>query len=189
MTALFFKKKNELTPHKILGLILGLIGIYFIFGPRLQMQGTSREFWGTLAVLGMAMSYGLGGNLSKQLFSREKPIDFKANLFFQHFVSFAFLLIVSLFFETWPTTHHFFSSGKAMAALLYLGAASSALAFFLFYRLLKVWGTVKAASICYVVPVAAIFWDFVIFKHVPEMHDLVGAVIIFSGVGLIQKSQ
>lgn len=188
ISALFFNKKNEFTFHKITGLLIGLVGIVFIFGPRIQLQGTSKEFWGTLAVLGMAISYGLGGNLSKVLFSGKDPVNFRANLFYQHAVSAALLLVASFAFESWPTPKQVVSNGVATTSLLYLGVASSALAFFLFYRLLKEWGAVKASSICYVVPVAAIFWDFVIFKNVPQFHDLIGAAIILSGVGLIQKS-
>ena len=136
----------------------------------------------------MAISYGVGSLLSRALLSGNVKADFRANVYHQHCASLIFLVIASAMLETWPWPVSVFSSAAALVSVLYLGLFSTALAFLIYYHLIREWGAVRASAVTYVAPIIALFWDFVFFRNVPRPVELLGVVAILSGVILLHST-
>lgn len=173
------------TGRKTLGLLLGFAGIGVICSPLFSFGGTRAEILGTAAVFLMAISYAIGSLLTRSILSGSAKADFRANLFHQLCASFVFLLIASSSMEKWPSAAALVSSWAAPVSVFYLGFFSTALAFLIYFHLIREWGAVRASAVTYVAPIVAVFWDYVFFRNVPPPSELVGVLAILSGVVLL----
>lgn len=175
---------EKFTARKTAGLLLGFVGIGVICSPMLSFGGTRDEIFGTGAVLLMAVCYGVGTLLTKKLLSGSKA-DFRANLFHQHGASLIFLFAVSFGSESWPSLHDVLAAPAAVVSILYLGIFSTAAAFMIYFHLIREWGAVRASAVTYVAPIIAVFWDYVFFRNVPDLFEIVGVLAVLSGVVLL----
>ena len=62
---------------------------------------------------------------------------------------------------------------------------TTALAFLIYFHLIREWGAVRASAVTYVAPIIALFWDYVFFKNVPDRFEIVGVAAVLSGVVLL----
>jgi drug/metabolite transporter (DMT)-like permease len=173
------------TRRKTAGLALGFVGIAVICAPVLSFSGTRDELLGTVAVFVMALSYGVGTRLTRSILSGKNPADFRANSFHQNCASFVFLGVVSLIAEPWPSASVAAGSPVAIVAILYLGVCSTAAAFLIYFHLIREWGAVRASAVTYVVPVVALFWDYVFFRTVPSPSEILGVMAVLAGVWIL----
>lgn len=176
---------EKFTTRKTIGLALGFVGIAVICAPVLSFSGTRDELLGTAAVFVMALSYGVGTRMTRSILSGKNPADFRANAFHQNCASFAFLAVVSLLAEPWPSASVVFDSPGALIAIVYLGVCSTAAAFLIYFHLIREWGAVRASAVTYVVPVVALFWDYVFFRTVPPPSEILGVVAVLAGVWIL----
>lgn len=176
------------TARKTAGLLLGFAGIAIICSPLLSFGGTRGEIAGTAAVFLMAICYGIGTLLTRSLLSGAAKADFRANAYHQNCASAAFLVVVSLAAEPWPSLHAVLSAPVAVVAIVYLGVFSTALAFLIYFHLIREWGAVRASAVTYLVPIVAVFWDYVFFRNVPDRYEVFGVLAVLSGVVLLHSS-
>jgi drug/metabolite transporter (DMT)-like permease len=182
ITIFILRDKVALTYSRAMGLMIGLGGVSMIFWPQIH-DGMHTALFGLLAVLGMAFLYAIGSLLTKRLFSGK--INLYANLWHQHCGSLTFLLLMSLCFEHWPSIHILMNVHLA-AAFLYLGLFSTAIAWIIYFHLIRAWDPVRASSVMYAVPLLSIMWDYLFLHLLPGWNEFVGAVLILLGVTLIQ---
>ena len=185
---LFVGNGEVFTKRKTAGLLLGFAGIAIICSPLLSFGGTRGEIAGTAAVFLMAICYGIGTLLTRSLLSGSAKADFRANVFHQNCASLAFLFALSLFAEPWPSAHVVFAAPAAVISIIYLGVFSTALAFLIYFHLIREWGAVRASAVTYVAPIIALFWDYVFFRNVPDRFEIVGVLLVLSGVVLLHSS-
>ncbi|MFI5362078.1 MAG: DMT family transporter [Elusimicrobiota bacterium] len=176
---------ETVTQRKTLGLLLGFAGIAIICGPLLRFGGTRGELVGTAAVFLMAICYAVGALLTRSLLSGAAKADFRANAFHQNLASLVFLAAVSFFAEPWPSARVVFGAPAAAVSIVYLGVFSTALAFLIYYHLIREWGAVRASAVTYVAPIIALFWDYVFFRNIPNPSEILGVLAVLSGVVLL----
>jgi drug/metabolite transporter (DMT)-like permease len=180
---LLFRDVAQWTANKIIGLLLGLIGIIFIFFPAF-IHADSKVI-GMISVLGMAISYAIGALLNQHLVFGKMKTTIEINLWQQHISSLFCLSFISLILEPWPSFSELFNI-KILGAFLYLGLFATAIAWIIYFHLLKSWDAVRASSVMYIVPVLAILWDYMFLHIIPSWNRSVGALTILLGVLLIQ---
>ncbi|HMQ10022.1 MAG TPA: DMT family transporter [Oligoflexia bacterium] len=178
-----FFRSDQPKAQEWVGVSLGFVGIFFIFSkPLLQTQNVG-ELKGLLAILCMAIFYGLGTNLIKRLGASMGP---KWSMFAQGLggclVSIPAALVMG---ESWPK--NWLSEPSGTWALLYLAVFSTAIAWFFYFHLVHTWGSVRAASVTYTVPLVAIALDFLAKGHIPNITEWLGMSIIFIGLYWMRK--
>ncbi|MBI3563765.1 MAG: DMT family transporter [Elusimicrobia bacterium] len=176
---------ESFTRRKAAGLLLGFAGIAVICSPLLSFSGTRDEVLGTAAVFLMAVFYAVGSLLTRALLSGPAKADFRANAFHQTSAAVVFLALWSLATEGAPPFGALLASPSALVSVAYLGLFSTALAFLIYFHLIREWGAVRAAAVTYVVPIVALFWDYLFFKNVPRGSELLGVLAVLSGVVLL----
>ncbi len=169
-----------------MGLLLGFLGVIFIFLPMLELGKGS--VIGTVSILAMAVSYAIGGLLNQHLVFGKMKTSIETNLWQQHMASLVFLALISLCIEHWPP-YTLFLNINIIGAFLYLGVLATAVAWMLYFYLIKHWGAVRASSVMYIVPVLAILWDYLFLHLIPSWNQAIGAAAILSGVIMIQWSR
>lgn len=178
-----FRDFAQWTLLKIAGVTLGFLGILLIFLP--FANENSNNIIGIVAILGMAISYAIGGLINQHVIFKNMIFDLNTNIVQQHIASVLFLLVTSLTIESWPSVAHILTV-KTLFAFLYLGLISTALAWMIYFYLIKVWGALRTASVMYIVPVFAILWDVLFLHLIPNRNEIIGTVAILIGVILIQ---
>lgn len=182
--------RETLEGKKALGIGLGFLGMVLIFGPKISASGTSGnldELLGALAVLMMAVVYGAGTLINRRL--AQEGVDPMANLFQQCLISSIYLMVISLSFEKLPWFRMEMISPLAVGSVLYLGVFSTAIAFMIYFKLIKDWGALRASTVTYLVPIMAIMLDIVINHRVPKAYEWVGAGTILLGVIMLQAQK
>ncbi len=169
------------------GVVLGFIGILMVFQPSLGASPSeNRALFGMLAVIVMSISYALGSIASKSVV---KEVDTRWNIAIQGIVSFLALFLLSAWAEGVDWIPSFFTHLKAILSILYLGLVSTAIAWLIYFRLIREWGVLKASAVTYTAPLVAIFVDWIYFGKWPAPIQVIGAGLIASGVALIHRAR
>jgi drug/metabolite transporter (DMT)-like permease len=182
----FFSSQRKLEKSKLLGIIIGFLGLFMIFLPKLNLKGEINEVYGMISVLGMAISYGIGINLNNRVISIFDKINSQTNLIVQQGFSALFILIISLFFNGIPDLS-LLNSPKVITSILYLSFFSTALAYILFYKLIMNIGTVRASTVTFFVPIIAMGLDALITGFIPGKLQIIGAMIILLSLYFLKK--
>jgi len=170
---------------KIVGLLLGLLGVIIIFLPKDTQSFFDSSLVGALAVMFMAVSYAVSVLLNRRLFTKFPEVHPFTNLFHQLCSGFSILLIVALIVDGVPSLSAWQPASSVWIPIVYLSVGSTSIAFVLFYKLIKEWGSVRAATVTYVIPPAALLLDFIWNRTVPSINELVGVVIVTTGVVIL----
>jgi drug/metabolite transporter (DMT)-like permease len=186
LALIFLPESTPFSIPKILGLLIGLTGIIIIFWPIVTFEKNISTILGTSAVLIMALSYAIASLLNQHFLQGRAKIDFMANIYHQHWASVTFLIFFSLIFEKWPDFNTLLTVPIPWLASLYLGVMATAVAFLIYYHLIRAWDGVRASSVTYVVPVLTLIWDYLIFDNQPGKYEIMGVIAILCGVVLIQ---
>ncbi len=188
LSIIFFPRRNSFSIRNLFGLLAGIVGIVVIFWPLLSFDRNTATLLGAAAVLVMAISYAIGGLLNQYFLASKTRIDFFANIYHQHWGSLIFLLAMSALFEKWPTVHVLFAADTPWLASLYLGIFSTAIAWLIYYHLIREWDALRASTVLYVVPALTLIWDYLFYANHPHISEISGVVAILAGVILIQLS-
>lgn len=183
---LFFKGSEKVNLYKILGLIFGFIGIGFIFGPKVTFSNNIMELYGLLAVTLMAIFYGLGLNLSKNLLIKNKAITGPINTVVQQISSVTFLFLFVLITNGYPDFSTL-TDFKVGGAVFYLSFFSTCLAFIIFYKLILILGSVQTSTVTFFVPPIAMLLDYFLFSTKLGMFELIGGLVILLSMFLLKK--
>ena len=184
--SLMSPQTRNFSSFKCIGLLTGLIGICVIFWPLLNFNTSHFALLGTLSLLMMAISYAIGNLLNQRMLSGQTKLDFYANIYHQHWGSLIFLMLASMLFEHWPSSRLLLHTPIIWTASIYMGLFSTAIAWIIYYHLIREWDAVRASAVMYIVPIMAIFWDFIFFHNRPQWTEGLGVTAILLGVLIIQ---
>lgn len=170
---------------KLMGALIGFIGILIISWPSLQAQAFDRLL-GIGLILGMAISYALGTNLSKMVMTGGgHPLKISMN---QHISAVILLFLATSYFEGNPFAAIHLAPNSTLFSLAYLGIFSTGIAFTLFFYLMREWSATKISTVTFVIPIFSLLLDFLVFKSLPSAYDLAGAMVIFSSLFLVFRA-
>ena len=170
-------KDEPVTRPKLLGAVLGLIGVAVLIGPS-ALAGLDANLLAQLAVLGGALSYAFAGVYARR-FTRMNidPIVAAAG---QLLMSSLIMILLASLFEA--PSQLIESSARVWIAVGLMAVFSTALAYILYFRLLASAGATNAILVTLLIPVTAILLGSLILdERLLWMHFLGMAVI---GLGL-----
>ncbi len=182
--ALFFSVGFNL--RKLIGVILGLTGSMFIilFKPGAQLfalHDTEKLILGFLLVMATFM-YGLSNNVTKR-FLQEVPA-----LAIASFAYTCMSIPAAIYLFSGTDFSVKISIGKdaywALGYIFILAAVGSALAMYLFNKLIKNSSALVASFVTYFIPVVAMLWG-IIDGETLQFIQILGLAVILSGVYIV----
>ncbi len=187
--AILLKGVDRFTWRRATGVVIGLAGLLVIMRPQwqaaLSAPAGQLALWGYLALLFMALCYGLGNVLTKKIMVDNTQLPWQANTFHQYLFAVVVLGAASYLTEPVPSLAVF--NTKLVLSIISAGVFSSAVAFLLMVALIKRWGATRMASVTYFSPLIAMGTDILLRGRTPHTPELVGMVLIFTSLWLIQK--
>ena len=171
------------TRSRAIGLGIGLAGVlglaWMNVGPGAGVKAGADRLGLTLAVgacLLATLFYGFSANFTKRHLAGVPSMALATG----SQVSAALALAVPAWWW-WPTT---WPGAGAWAAVLSMGLLSSALAYVLYFRLIKNVGATGAASVTFLVPVFAIVWGALLLDEAVTPAMVAGGAVILFGTSL-----
>lgn len=138
-------RDEPLLPRKIVGALLGLMGVAAIMGPDL-LRGVDLRNLAQLAVLGGALSYALASVWAKRALAGQAP---QMNALGMLMGSSVLMLPLALWVDGVPRLD---LSGHVWAALLSVAALSTALAYLLYFAILRRAGAANLMLVTLMIP-------------------------------------
>ncbi len=174
LLAHFLTRDERINSGKLVGIILGLLGVVLLMGPE-ALKGFSSNIIGQLSVLGGAVSYALASIFGRRF--RDVPSSVTAT---GMLTSSAIMLMPFAFIIDRPWQYS--PSPTTIAALLGLAILSTAIAYLMFFYVLQVAGATNVSLVTLLIPVSAVLLGAVILGERLQWTSFVGMGFIFFGL-------
>jgi drug/metabolite transporter (DMT)-like permease len=170
--------EEKLIFRRVAGVIVGLVGVVMLRGSGLGFA--SEQGLGVLLCLAAALSYGISALVARRALLDSPPL---ATATFQLMASSLMMAVVAGIFERpWqlpmPDTVTWF-------AVLGLAALSTALAYIVFFQVLRRSGATNVMLVTLLVPVTAILLGALVLGEEISPREIAGALVIGSALLLI----
>jgi drug/metabolite transporter (DMT)-like permease len=169
---------EKLHMRRVAGVIAGLIGVIILHGQELGFQ--SGEGIGILLCLAAAFSYGLSALYARRKLSDSPPL---ATATFQMLASSLMMTVIAAIFERpWQLP---MPGVTTWLAIIGLAALSTALAYIVFFQILRRSGSTNVMLVTLLIPVTAILLGYLVLGESVSLREIFGALVIGSALLLI----
>lgn len=168
---------ERITKHKLVGVIIGIIGTVIIIGPS-ALKGVTGSMLGQIAVIGAAISYAFAGVYSR----RFKKWELSPMIIATGQVTMATLILTPLMLLVDKPWVSFSMPFNAVMAIIGLALFSTVLAYTLYFRLLASAGATNAALVTFLIPISAILLGVTFLGETFTSIQAIGMVLIGAGL-------
>src|SRR5712671_1433764 len=175
----FYLAHERLTTVKVVGVLLGVLGVVVIFSDQLSIAG-KMALLGSMALVSSAF-FGSYSNVLVKAYGGK--IDPQVLAACQMIFGFVPLLAIGISTEGNPLRYHW--TTMAVVSLLYLTVVGSVVAFALYYWMVRKMDVTNTMLIALVTPVVAVILGMIVLHEKLNWRLLAGSVCIISGIGLI----
>jgi len=175
----FFTKNEKIFLLKSIGILIGFLGILFLFFDKVIINKSNYIFV-LITILGSTF-YSIGGILTLRLKAKgNENVTTSTTLW-----SVIFLLPLSIIFEQpW----HLTPSIESTLALLYLGVVATGLAWLIRFRILTVNGLVFQTQVAYLIPIFGVLFGYFLMDEIITWRVLISLIIIILGIYIVKKN-
>ena len=175
----FFTKDEKMTLLKSTGILIGFLGILFLFFDKVIIN-ESNYIYVLITILGSTF-YSIGGILTLRLRAKgNENVTTSTTLW-----SVIFLFPLSMIFETpWQLT----PSTESTLALLYLGVIATGLAWLIRFRILTVNGLVFQTQVAYLIPIFGVLFGYLLMDEIITWRVLISLIIIMLGIYIVKRN-
>ncbi|ODP26268.1 putative transporter YdfC [Paenibacillus nuruki] len=172
--------KEYLSVRKVIGILIGLVGVCILMG--WSSVPFTLEVWLSIgASLTAALFYGIGSVYTKLTFTNTPALSLSIG---QQLA--AGIILIPLSVVTVPTVT---ISLTVMIAVLGLAVLCTAIGYLLYFYLVEHVGPTKTVSVTFLVPLFGIFWGILLLNEHITLGTIVGLIVIFIGVILMNGVQ
>ena len=171
---------ERLTPTRLLGALVGLIGTIYMIGPS-ALSSLGGDALAQLAIIGSSISYGFASVFGR----RFKPMGLApittaaGQVTASAVILLPFVLLIDRpFYLPMP-------GFEIWASLLALAVFSTALAYILYFKILSVAGATNLTLVTFLIPISAILAGYVFFGERLELAHYIGMAIIGLSLSII----
>ena len=182
LVAHWFTTDEKINPRRLLGVLTGMGGVGLMMGLD-SMESSGFHLLGQSAILLAAFSYGLAGVYGKRFAQLEIPP--LATATGQLCASSMILIPLTMWIDQpWTFT---MPSIEGMGSLLGIAMLSTALAYVIYFRLLKTAGATNLLLVTLLIPVSAIILGVFLLDESLEPQHLYGMVVISLGLLIMDR--
>ncbi len=171
--------KESYRPRQYIGFAIGLMGVILLVGWS-PLENSLAEYIAIAATLIAAFSYAVGGLYVYRHFSGENPLLLAIGQMLG-----AGLVLLPFTIGQLPTA---MPDLHVLLALGCLGIFSTALAYVLYFYLIKVLGASKALTVTYLTPFFGILWAYLFLIEPITLAMVAGLIIILLGIFLVSRA-
>ncbi len=177
----FFVKSEPLNTRKLIGFLIGFIGVVLLFLPENLSLELVKNWQGQMFILGVALSYSLAAIVAKR--APETPASVGAAIML---ITALLVAIILAGFEGMPTGN--FPKG-VIIALFALSVFYTGLSDILYLKVIQLSGPSMIAKINYLVPVFALFFGMVFLGEAFSWRAVAAMMIIITGLLIARANE
>lgn len=179
IVAHFLTQDERMTSTRIIGVLLGMVGVAFLIGPS-ALQGIGQNVLGQLAVLGATCAYGFAGVYGRR-FSHTPVLVTTAGFLL---ASTLLILPVALILDQ-PWTLHY--APIPVAAVAALAIFNTAIAFMVWLTLNLRAGANNTSQVTFLIPFMALLLGWIVLGEQAGWNALIGLLFILVGLAVSQN--
>ena len=177
----FFTRDDRITPGKLLGIMMGFLGILFLF---LQKQDISSELkTGDLLIFCATLLWACSGVYTKRIIQHYRPFQM---VFYPLLFAVPLLYICAFLFDK-PMIKD--PGGSVLVAILYQGLITGSFGFVVWNGLLQRYGAVSLHTFIFIMPVIGVLLGGLILKEPITGNILMALAFIGIGIFVTQFSK
>ncbi len=174
-----FIDKEKINLIKILGIILGFLGIVYLFSENLLIN--DENLFSALMILVGSTFYVIGGILTLKI-SHKKNENVTASILIWGTI---FVCPISLIIEQpWNLNPSF----ESTLSLIYLGVFPTGIAWLLRFMILKRNGLVFQSQVAYLIPIFGVILGYLFLNELVTSKILISLFIVILGIYFVKKS-
>lgn len=183
LSALFLNEK--LNKRKVLGILIAFIGVSTLVSNGWKnIDFSSNQFLGGVLMLGAALCWAIYSVITKKVLQFNSSLTITLVTFLLGTV----YLFPTAFILEDPIETIFKASKTGWFSVFYLAFLSSALAYFLWNKILMKSEVAKVGAILYVIPIPTIIFEYFLLKEAITKITLIGAFLVIAGVYLTETA-
>jgi drug/metabolite transporter (DMT)-like permease len=173
---------ERLTVNKVIGVVVGLIGVAVLVGFD-PAQLTNGDLFAELVLIGAAISYAVGGVYARRFVQGYRPM---IPALFEVFTALVMVSVLAFIFEQPLRTS---LTTDAIIAVVWLGLVGSGLAFLAYFRLLGRWGAARTSLVAYLLPVWGIILGAIVLHEQIPPQLVLGTALVIGGISLVNAQR
>jgi drug/metabolite transporter (DMT)-like permease len=166
--------QERLTAHRVAGVLLGLAGVAVLIGPG-ALRDLGVHTWSELAIVAAAVSYAFAGTYGRRFRAMPSALPVAGMLVTSALMALPIALTLDRPWTVRP-------SAGVWGALLGLALLSTALGFWLYFRLLSSAGATNVMLVTLLMPVIALLLGAIVLGEPVTATGLVGMALIAAGL-------
>ncbi len=171
---------ERITPAKIAGILIGLVGVALLMGFDPAQIGRT-DLTPQLLLVAATVSYGFGGVFARKYVTGLRPM---VPAFIEVASAMLMVGICALLFEN-PVGQISGASVEALFAVGWLGVFGSSLAYLAFFRLIGAWGPTRTALVAYLLPVWGIALGLIVLNEPIQSGLILGTALVIVGIAFV----
>ena len=175
----YFTKNEKFNLIKTIGVLIGFSGIVYLFSDNILIN--ENNFYSALLILLGATGYVVGGVLTLKI-SNKKNENVTTSICI--WASIILLPLTMIFEQPWHST----PSALSIISVVYLGLASTGLAWLLRFSILKKNGLIFQSQVSFLIPIFGIILGYIFLKELITPKIIVSVVLVLVGIYLAKKS-
>ena len=174
----FLTTDEKLTTLRIIGVVLGIIGVTIMIGPA-ALGGMNGALWGQIAILIASIAYSFASIFGKR-FRGIPPIVIAAGqLTGSTLIMIPLVLVID---QPWTLP---MPGAVAFGSVLLLALMSSALAYIIYFQILARAGATNLMLVTFIIPPMAVLAGVLVLNETVQTHELLGFAMIALGLAVI----
>jgi len=180
--SIWFLPEESITLKKFTGVFIGFCGVLTIFWNQITITDDQpMAIFGMIAVLVSPLFASIGTITAKRYTKAMHPIVLVTLPMLYAAISF---FLLSFIFER--GSHPVFDF-NAVFSLIYLSIVGTAIAFVVYFWMLKNTPAVVMSMITFVTPPMALFWGWLLMGEHISIFLIIGMILIFAGIYVVRK--
>ncbi|MCA9882490.1 MAG: EamA family transporter [Anaerolineaceae bacterium] len=183
----FAFKDERITPQKVLGLIVGFLGIIILAARNWQgSEIITGGLLGQLGMIGSSIFYASFTVFSRKMIQGKlEPIVLAATAMLSGAIAEMIFMFLGMQFLDVPPTVNSDLGTTALLAIITLGVVNTFVAYLMFYEVVSRLGASRSTMVTYVVPAVGLILGVVLLGEQLDLFIIGGAALIFAGIGIV----
>ncbi|MBT8357204.1 MAG: DMT family transporter [Deltaproteobacteria bacterium] len=174
----FFTRDDRITPGKLIGILMGFLGILFLFVQKSDLSSDLKT--GDMIIFCATLLWASGGVYTKKIIQNYHPFQM---VFYPLLLAVPFLYICAFIFDK-PMMNA--PGGGVVAAILYQGLITGSFGFVVWNMLLQRYGAVSLHTFIFIMPVVGVLLGGLLLKEPITGNILIALALIGTGIFVTQ---
>jgi len=186
----FFTINEKINFIKILGVLVGFLGIFFLFSDNILIN--ENNFISAVLILVGSTFYVIGGVLTLKVSNKENENVTSSILIWATIFILPISLILSYFNPSealmFKQDLHLSHRLDSTLSVIYLGTIPTGIAWLIRFRILKNNGLVFQAQVAYLIPIFGVILGYIFLNELITSKVLIALIAIILGIYLVKRS-